>query len=126
MQWLDREIHVGPYLYLATSEQEYRKALKRLGITETESGPWVRDRATATTHIFQGKGNGALSCIVAIRPEPELDTIDIACVLVHEATHVWQEHCSRIGETHPSQEFEAYAIEHIAKRLMRAYARTLQ
>jgi len=38
---------------------------------------------------------------------------------------VWQEYSSRIGETNPSSEFEAYSIQAIAQRLMTAYADSL-
>jgi hypothetical protein len=45
-------------------------------------------------------------------------------LLVHEATHVWQHICESIGETKPSVEFEAYAMQSIVSNLLTAYEDT--
>ncbi len=65
-------------------------------------------------------------CVVCLNPPEDFDSIDIACALVHEATHIFQSLCTQIGETSPSKEFQAYSIERITERLMREYARRLQ
>lgn len=41
---------------------------------------------------------------------------------MHEAVHVFQHFKKSIGERKPSKEFEAYAIQSIADRLMNEYA----
>ena len=45
-------------------------------------------------------------------------------LLVHEAVHVWQQTRVYLGETAPSPEFEAYAIQNISGNLMQAFADT--
>ena len=120
--WLDRTVAaVGPYLTLVLSEDEYFKALKdcKIKITASEWCPFL-----GRTHILENN-KGEEVCIVALKPSTTLDPIEIACILVHEAVHVWQVHCKSIGETSPGEEQEAYAIQNISARLMREYVRRI-
>lgn len=45
-------------------------------------------------------------------------------LLVHEATHIWQDMRDAIGEKFPSSEFEAYAMQNITAELFAAYEKT--
>lgn len=91
-----------------------------------ESIRWIGDAATATTTTLESENKRC--CVVSLNLEitKDLDPIDIATVLVHEAVHVFQQHCKNIGEDNPSEEFEAYSIQQISQQLMLAYRKTLK
>lgn len=60
--------------------------------------------------------------LVYVNPEHD-DNPDIVFeVLVHEAVHVWQRLVTFIREENPSEEFEAYTIQHIFRTLLNEYA----
>jgi hypothetical protein len=124
VKWLNRDLITGPYLGLATTEAEFHKALRHCKVPADKWPKWVSEGANATTHTM-GNAQGYTTCIVCLRPDKDCTPIQIAAVLVHEAVHVWQEHCERIGEDRPSPEFEAYSIQAISQRLMQAYADSL-
>lgn len=123
MKWLNRDLVVGPYLALATTEAGFHKALKHCKVPRENWPKWVNDGADATTHQYTN-GEGNMVCIVTIRVTDQ-HPCQIAAMLVHEAVHVWQMHRDSIGERFPSSEFEAYSIQAIAQRLMFAYAETM-
>jgi predicted Zn-dependent protease len=50
---------------------------------------------------------------------------EVAAVLVHEATHVKQALMRSIGETQPSDEFEAYTMQRITCELFTEYSRRI-
>lgn len=120
-QWLERDMIRGPYLTLCLSETCFRQALAHCGITEhvnfTRNGT-----SDAATHYLQNQ-KGDMVAIVCMRGWERHTGIMIAGLLVHEATHVWQEWCDRHGEDAPSREFEAYAIQGISQELMWEFAR---
>lgn len=121
-KWLDRSLMVGPHMTLVLSEDEYRTAMRHCKVPRAEQPLWIlTPHADATVHWMDNL-NGALTCIVAIRPRKGITGIQIASMLVHEAVHIWQQFKKRIGEKKPSAEFEAYSIQTIAQRLMEAYA----
>lgn len=123
-KWLNRELVVGPHLILVTSEKEFKQVLKQLNFKKPIR--WIGETATATTTTLECKSKRY--CLVSLNliTIAELDPIDIATVLVHEAVHVFQQHCKNIGEDNPSEEFEAYSIQHISQQLMIAYRNTLK
>lgn len=126
MKWLDRELITGPNLILVTTEKEYLKAIAACGVPAHEAGRWISsDHANATVHFLE-PADGDQCCIVAIQATEANTSIQIAGLLVHEAVHVFQRFCERIGEDDPSAEFEAYSIQTISQRLMLAYAETLE
>jgi hypothetical protein len=121
VKWLERDLVTGPYLGLATNEKDFRKALRTLKVPrEKWPAAWLNDDATANCSTFTNP-SGGIACVVCVRLG-EQSGIEAAATLVHEAVHVWQTWCDYKGERDPSIEFEAYAIESIAKRLMQAYA----
>lgn len=111
-KWLERALAVGPYLTLCCTEGEYLAVCDHLKVPVGDRGQWLR--AGGTTHFMLQEGKN-LACIVCVdlteikkRPISE-----VANILVHEAVHVWQAYCRDIGETSPSDEFEAYSIQAI-------------
>jgi hypothetical protein len=121
VKWLNRDLIVGPYLCLCTSERDYHRVLRHCRVPVAQWDRWVSDGADATTHILANP-NGGMVCVVAISVPPDKTPVQVAAMLVHEAVHVWQQHCRSIGEREPSEEFEAYSIQTIAQRLMQAFA----
>lgn len=121
-KWLMRSLHQGPYLALARSKKEFVKAIRQLKVPQHTAGKWIANsHADATTHSFTNQ-DGNQCCVVCIRAEAERSPLEICGLLVHEAVHVFQQHCDWIGERQPSVEFEAYAIQCIAQRLIEAYS----
>lgn len=111
----------GPYLALVLSEKSYHRAMRSMGVPMAQRGPWIEnDQSDATTHILKNGSRSA--CLVAMRLPPGMTGIEIAGLLVHEATHVFQQWCDDAGERKPSPEFEAYSIQTISQNLMQSYA----
>lgn len=75
----------------------------------------------ACTSLFRRTTDGCRLAIVTIADFPPRLVVDL---LVHEATHVWQDVRGGIGEDRPSSEFEAYAVQNIAANLFKAYEKT--
>lgn len=124
VKWLDRRVAApGPYLCLVLNQAECDAAMKACGQPST---PYLSTlRADATTHLLcNAKGESV--AIVALGDTSGRSGIEIAGLLVHEAVHVWQEHCANIGERRCGIEQEAYGIQGIAQELMAEYARRLQ
>jgi hypothetical protein len=48
----------------------------------------------------------------------------VTSTLVHESVHAFQYVCRKMGETHPSPEFEAYSIQAIYTFMEREFSRT--
>jgi hypothetical protein len=122
MKWLDRDLITGPYLLLATTEEQFRAGFAHCEIpAHKQPDLWIRPGMDALA-TYMDNPKGELVCIVSIRAREGITPIQVAALLVHEAVHVWQEFRFRIGELEPPREFEAYCIQSIAQRLMQAYA----
>ena len=119
MRWLNRTVMRGVYLALCTSQKEFDRISKHLG---TEKDVWLADNHDACVHTFENKSK--VSCVVCIELTAE-NPLEVASILVHEATHVKQKMMARIGETAPSKEFEAYTMQNICQELFTEYARRL-
>ena len=123
VNWLDRRISApGPYLCLCLSEDEYKAALKDMGVDAVDN--WIKTpHANATAHhIASRKG---LACIVCMSDWENRNPVEIAGLLVHEAVHAWQEWCDYYGEVTPGREQEAYGVQSVAQELMAEFARRL-
>ena len=119
MQWLNKTLFISPvYFGLCTSERQFRAEKKRLKIKDDVS--FLSCGANATVHFYHTSDRKCMA-IVCIPVDKTRDILVTYALLVHEATHIWQEICDNIGEKHPSSEFEAYGIQSIALELMRAY-----
>lgn len=121
--WLDRTLLVGPHLALATSEKEYLKLVKQAKVAPAKH--WCGDDGyDACTHTWR-KGT-ELICIVTINLQytKDMPPTHVAALIVHEATHVWQETREKIGGE-IGIEGEAYAVQNICRELFNAYAKRI-
>lgn len=120
VRWLDRRIAApGPYLALALNEEQFDAALKHMGVVNRPRFI-ATDAADATSHFLEQGGN--VACVVCLSGWDGRDPIEVAGLLVHEAVHIWQQYAKNIGETHPGDEQEAYAVQAIAQELMAEFA----
>lgn len=123
MRWLERDLIVGPYLALVTNEADFHKAMRHLKVPRDKWAEWLPDDCYGRTHVLTNE-RGSVACLVCVRVG-EQSGIEAAATLIHEGVHVWQAWCDYRGESAPSREFEAYAIEGVAKRLLQAYSERL-
>lgn len=121
VEWLDRSVAPpGPYLALVLSEDQFLAAARDCKVAD--HGPWVNDRAQATTHLWENP-KGESVAVIALRDHEGRDGIEVAGLIVHEAVHVWQHYRDDfLRERHPAIEQEAYAIQWIAQVLMNSFA----
>jgi len=117
--WCDRTMFLGPHYALVLSEKSFTKELKRLGI-QPEDRPDYRPKQDATCYWLEND-RGQPCYIVALRNWHGKDPVEVAALLVHEATHIKQRVMSVIGEDEPSAEFEAYMMQNIAGNLMQSF-----
>lgn len=116
--WCNRSIIVANFYFcLCITKEAFEWELDDLGI---DRRPWVMPNAYATTHLLTSPSKKRYA-IVCLQVSPDMSAIDIASLLVHEATHIWQEYCNHIGENAPSEEFEAYSMQHLSYELFKAY-----
>ena len=113
--WLSRSLIVGPFLTLCRTEGEFHAVLRH--IKAPKPYPYfVGSGANATTHFVDtSRGLVAAVCVNLSK-----NSVEDAALLVHEAVHIWQHFRRDIGETNPSDEFEAYSIQSIAQQLLTA------
>lgn len=99
----------------------WRRALRNMDVDPADH-PYPDSDGRMTSF----EKNGKVRCIVTIRDgvEHRHDPIEIMGILVHEATHIWQEVRAAMQERAPSSEFEAYSMQAITQELFSAYART--
>ena len=110
------------YFTLCTNEALFKQALKRLKIKGEDVPPFVLNwHSNATTHYFENQKDKTVSAVICIRDYEKHTGIEVAGLLVHEATHIWQRTCKDYGEYEPSSEFEAYSIQHISMQLMNQF-----
>ena len=121
-KWLDRALILGPRYCICTTKAQFAATLKELKI-ENYDRKFLDGDVDACVHTFNSD-IGPVVCIVCLNiPEfQKYDGIEIAVILAHESTHIWQKYTEYIGETYPSKEFEAYSVEAILEGLMREYA----
>lgn len=123
MKWLSRELVESPiHLCLCRTEKSFRRVLKHLGVPKKDWPNFLQtEHANATVHHFENHGkHAAVVCMHKKQPK-DISRIQMDCLLVHEAVHIWQEIKLIIGEKYPSLEFEAYAIQSISQDLIGAY-----
>lgn len=120
-QWRERALIYGPYFTLCLTERDFTEQLDGLGITSHP--PYVSHAgADATTHHLSNRANERV-CIVCIKDWYARTGIEVAGLLVHEATHIWQEWLESVGEHAPGRETAAYAIQSLSQELMLEFAR---
>lgn len=116
--WCDRALFLGPYYCLVTTEALFRRELKKLGIHDALE---YTKTPTSNATCFELESNGKTAFIVTLKGWESTDPIEVAGLIVHEATHIKQHIMRIIGETAPSNEFEAYMMQNIAQNLMQCF-----
>lgn len=110
----------GVYLTLCNDQKEFDAVLRQL---DMPSERWLEDNHNACVHTY--RHGTKVTCVVCI-PLISNTPIEIARLIVHEATHVKQQLMAAIGEDSPSKEFEAYTMQNISVRLLDEYANRLK
>lgn len=118
--WLERHLMMGPHLALCTTEAQFNAALDHCEVPKHRRPEFMPPNAEGATVTLESATHG-LTCLVCIRVDEKRDPVRTVGIMVHEAVHVWQRHKSRIGESAPGAESEAYSIQSIAERLIEAY-----
>lgn len=124
LRYLDRTLmRLAMDYKLCLTEKDYQVQAKALGLPDGNTPPFLlHPHSVATTHFVQLSNNGGVVALVC------LDASDISFAqtvgyLTHEAMHIWQEHCTLIGETDPGKEVEAYGLQGIVENLAYEYMR---
>ena len=119
-KWLNQTLLVCNHIGICFNEREFHRELRRLRVPAHQWSSWLSEGAMATTHHLTSE-KGARASIVCVPIRPEMDGIEVAALLVHEAAHVLQDYFEYIGENQPGVETQAYSIQNISLRLMAAY-----
>ena len=121
VKWCDRTLIMGPYFTVCTTEELFRRELRRIGIKEHLEfiAPDMHARC------YHLACSGKRCSIVCMPHYPDRDPTQVVALLVHEAVHIWQEYKEFIGEHSPGKETEAYAIQNISQELIREYSRQI-
>jgi hypothetical protein len=111
----------GPFVALVTSEDMLADELRRLKFRENI--PFLRSEAAdATTHFLVNRGNTtALVCLGNTEGRTKAEVIGL---LAHEAVHIMQDYFESIGESTPSKEVQAYAVQHYTQLLFHEWEKT--
>lgn len=123
-KWLDRSLFFTNYYFtLCTTEKQFKKVLKHLKLPKQDYPPFMKTSiANATVHYFE-TGDGKRAAVVCLGDCTGKEMSAIFGLLVHEAVHIWQNTAKDLGETEPSSELEAYAIQHLSLQLFWEYER---
>lgn len=122
IKWIDRDIITSPYCVgLCQSENKFLKELKRLKMPEKSMPDWIPEDKDAMVHYLEGNNKREKCCIVCIRERKDTKPAEVIGLLIHEAVHIWQWIKEEINEKAPISEFEAYAIQGIAQKLIEEY-----
>lgn len=119
--WCDRTLVESPFHFcLCVTEKQFHHEMERLKIPEDQRSEFTLGGRAATLHTFTGS-KGDHIAVICVKPDPKRSVLQVHALLVHEAVHMWQDTKEFLGETAPSREFEAYAIQAMSQRLMYAY-----
>lgn len=116
--WLDRGWQ-PTFIGFCPSRKAWRREMRRLG-TQGEKPP----TASGNTTTFESKGKTAIIVWLIEGVEQRHSRLEIAGLLCHEATHVWQQVRQSMAEREPSIEFEAYSMQAIFQGLYQAWLDT--
>lgn len=127
-KWLDRTLVIAPVHYtIATNIDIFNDILKHLKVPP-DSNP-LRKYTDARTNFYEYSGDDRnspkITAVVYLPAElaKQRSIYAVYGLIVHEATHIWQEIKELLGEDNPSKEFEAYSMQWIAQELIMEYDR---
>lgn len=98
--------------------------MRRLGVADC---PYPETDAKCNVFWNAEYKRGGKKTIIMVTVGEHIDAKDhlgILGLLIHECTHVWQFIRQDIGETAPSYETEAYAMQNIVMSMLNAYSET--
>lgn len=116
--WCNRgwqPVHFG----FCPNAKAWAAEMKRMG---SAGEPYPSSDARAT--VFNDKGKVAIIVTMQDGAESVHSLVEVVGMLIHEATHVWQEVRLAMAEVSPSIEFEAYSMQAIAQELIFAFDHT--
>jgi hypothetical protein len=101
---------------LTTCAAAYAREAKRLtGLKEVSAG--LLEGSGATTNLFQSD-TGAPCAIVVLDLSIPRSLPQLAGLLAHESTHIWQFAKEKMREAEPGREVEAYAVQWLVQEMM--------
>ena len=104
------------YFGFCPDKKAWAREMRRMGV-KGEKYPTSDGRCSTF------ESDGKVCAIVTINKRcDDKDGNGIIGLIIHEAVHVWQLLMENIGESSPSSEFEAYAIQAISQELIEAYS----
>lgn len=99
-----------------TNLAAYEKEAKRLtGLKDVGMG--LLTGSGATTHLFSSDEGYPCAIVVLDLSKPR-SLPQMAAVVAHEATHVWQFAKEKLREDKPGLEIEAYAVQWLVQEIM--------
>ena len=105
-----------PVIFGFTDSQiDLQREFKRLNCQDVPV-PLFPTGKDGATYIMSTDGTRTL--IVCIPKDRKVQRHVMTALVVHEATHVWQEVCREMGEEEPGTEIEAYAIQWITQCIL--------
>lgn len=123
--WLDRSINIcSMYYVLCLDIPSFHRVLKHCGIPQQDYPNFVaRSHSNATVHyLLDGKEHKKIA-VICIKDYQNKEPVQVAALLCHESVHIVQEHMDDIGETNPSREFVAYAVQNIFQSLAESFVK---
>lgn len=121
MRWLARTLIASPYHWcLCTTEKKFHKALRVLKVPRRKRPSFIKGTADATIHFMEEVGGTGRSAVICLKAKGK-GKPQVHALLVHEATHLWQEIRKHLGEEEPSAEFEAYSLQALSQSLIEEY-----
>lgn len=96
-----------------TSKKNFRKEMKRINVKPIPE--FITAGANATTHILS-EGN-AICIIVCLKKRKGIDKSQIAGLIAHEATHVWDAINDAMRGKCPGGEHHAYGLQWIVQSM---------
>lgn len=117
--WLDRGWLPG-YVGFCPSKKAWDWELKRLGLD-----PAPYSTSDASCHTMRNKENKLCVLItVGDHIDKKTDNFGIIGLITHECMHAWRRLREDIGESEPSMEFEAYAMQYLVQTCCLIYSDT--
>lgn len=107
------------YIGFTTSEDAFKRAMRRMRVPAAQAPHWINPGASATTHTFEQSGKN-LCFIICIGPHGrQVSREQYAALIAHEALHVVQ---AMNREFSPQGRFddesEAYLLQYIVQHCL--------
>lgn len=127
MKWLNRYLIRSPIYYcLVLDKKEFKKKLDYLKIPKKDREPFVNPGSHATIHFFDNSDDSEEVAIICLSDTLEHSLAEVIGLLTHEVMHLWRAVRTNLGESKPSSEFEAYAMQGLIQNIISALLETDQ